>query len=62
MGHWEQTGVNNMRYRERQARKSGLRRWLEKGAIWCAILFFCVAFWAVVALQIWNAVKDLPLL
>ena len=62
MGHWEQTAVNNMKHRERQARKSALRLRIEKALIWLFITVFCAGYWAAVFIMAWRMIKDLPLL
>jgi hypothetical protein len=62
MGHWEQIGENNIRHRARQARKSSLRRGVERGTIWLLIVVTAGAYWAMVGIMIWKMIKDLPLL
>jgi hypothetical protein len=62
MGHWEQTGEANRRYRARKASQSKLRRRVEYCFWWLAIVIATAGYWAIIGIAIWKMIKDLPLL
>lgn len=55
MSHWEQTGVANIRERQRRAAatENSHVKWLDR-FLMIVIVAFSTAFWGFVALDLWR--------
>jgi hypothetical protein len=54
MGYWEQTGVANMKERQRKAklRAEGRIDWQSVGT-WAFVVVYCALFWFVTLYPLW---------
>jgi len=54
MGYWEQIGVENMKHRERRARKPRWRRVIEDTLGWTIITLIGLLLWIIQLSPIWR--------